>query len=151
MTLPEDFFTPREPLYFIEYKWNGKTKRLYGGSFFQAPESADYLKINLMAEYPLPCDYYLPIQDYSYPTDIVKMVNIFEAIKNSDKDAYVGCFGGVGRTGLFMSCFLKYLGYEKPLLHVRQQYNPKAVETQGQMDFLYTFQAPKSLAPKASF
>ena len=129
----------------------GNGRRMYGGSFFNAPGSLDILTVDLMAERPLPCDIYLPIQDYSYPSNPFGMIQAFEEILASDKDVYVGCWGGIGRTGLFMSCFLKYLGDETPLETVRAKYNSHAVETEGQADFLARFPvapAPRSPRPR---
>ena len=122
----------------------GNGRKMFGGSFFDAPPPwEDFLTINLMAESPqLPSDLYLPIQDYSVPSDPELMTEIFEKIKASPEDVYVGCWGGIGRTGLFMSCYLKYTGVEDPLKVVRKDYNEHAVETPGQMDFLADFPAP---------
>jgi protein-tyrosine phosphatase len=121
-------------------------RRLFGGSFFDAPEPGHFLTINLMAESPqLVSDIYLPIVDYSIPEDPFAMIQAFEAIRQSDKDAYVGCWGGKGRTGLFMSCFLKYLGQEDALKTVRRDYNEHAVETPEQMAFLDNFPVAPSL------
>lgn len=114
-------------------------RRMYGGSFFKAPRSNDFLTINLMAEHPLPCDIHVPIVDYSIPKDPLDLVAAFDRILEDPRDVYVGCFGGIGRTGLFMSCFLKYLGHPQPLAHVRTHYNPHAVETPEQERFLADF------------
>lgn len=114
-------------------------RRIFGGSFFDAPDSPYVLKINLMAEAPLPCDIYIPIADYSVPSKPDAFIQAFETIRHSDEDVYVGCYGGMGRTGLFMSCFLKYIGEPNPLETVRRDYNPHAVETQSQVEFLESF------------
>lgn len=134
-------FWPKDPQpeNFIEYDFNGKSKKMFGGPFVKAPTSDEFLTINLMAEMPLPSDIYLPIKDYSCPTDLNRMFEIFEQIKKSEKDVYVGCFGGIGRTGLFMSCFLKYLGYNNPIDIVREDYHPHAVETEEQRSFVNNF------------
>jgi protein-tyrosine phosphatase len=122
-------------------------RRIFGGSFFDAPSSPYVLKINLMAEAPLPCDIYIPIRDYSVPSSPAAFVEAFETIRNGDEDVYVGCYGGMGRTGLFMSCFLKYIGEPNPLETVRLDYNPHAVETQSQVEFLEAF----PVAPSPSY
>lgn len=114
-------------------------RKMFGGSFFQAPTSSDIFTINLMKEYPLECDIYIPIQDYSCPENTHEMIEAFNAILSTKKDVYVGCFGGIGRTGLFMSSFLKYMGHQDPIRQVRREYHPHAVETQIQVDFLNNF------------
>lgn len=142
MTLADFMALKKPPENYVDFEVNGVARRMYGGSFFHAPEDDKFLTINLMEEYPLPCDFYLPIKDYSCPTDIQAMFDIFEEIEKSNKDVYVGCFGGVGRTGLFMSCFLKHLGQINPILRVREDYNSHAVETSEQREFVFFF--PKS-------
>lgn len=124
---------------YVNYVWNGENKKLFGGSFLMAPKSDDYLIINLMAEYDLDCDFYLPIKDYEVPENIDDMIKIFEEIKKTNKHVFVGCLGGMGRTGLFMSCFLKYLGYQNSFEIVRSQYNPNAVENEKQKKFIDDF------------
>lgn len=122
-------------------------RRMYGGSFFKAPQSLQLLTINLMAEHPLPCDIHVPIVDYSVPENPLDLVHAFDRILEDNRDVYVGCFGGIGRTGLFMSCFLKYLGHPNPLAHVREHYNPHAVETPDQERFLENFHFIAPLSP----
>ena len=124
-------------------------RKLYGGSFFDAPEGNRFLTINLMAEHPLPCDIYIPVKDYDVPSNPQDLVDAFDQILADHRNVYVGCHGGVGRTGLFMSCFLKYLGEPNPLAVVRSRYNEHAVETQGQVNFLadFNFRATQS-APR---
>lgn len=130
----------KTPTQGIKYDFNGKTKTLFGGSFFEAPDQG-YVTVNLMQEYPLQCDAYVPIKDFSIPNgeQTKQMVEAFEEILSSDKDAFVGCFGGRGRTGLFMACFLKYLGYNDVISQVRSEYHPHAVETGEQMEYVWGF------------
>lgn len=128
-----------EPENFVSFEHNGKQRRLYGGSFFHAPDENKFFTINLMKEHPLPCSKYIPITDFSQPLTPNEFVEAFEDILGQEKDVYVGCFGGRGRTGLFMSCFLKYIGEQSPLRRVREEYHPHAVETEGQWLFLCDF------------
>lgn len=121
-------------------------KKIFGGSFFQAPTSSEITTINLMKEYPLSSDIYIPVLDFSTPENPWGFVEAFNQILASDKDVYVGCFGGRGRTGLFMSCLLRYMGHPDPIREVRRQYNEGAVETQEQVDFVYNF--PVAPAPR---
>lgn len=132
----------------VSFFVNGVERKMFGGSFFHSPASDDYLTINLMKEHPLHCDIYYPITDFSIPSDTASLVEVFEHIRASDKDVYVGCFGGRGRTGLFMAAFLKYLGDPTPIATVRNQYNPHAVETAEQMAYVNAFPTRVSSAPK---
>ena len=131
---------------------NKTLHKMFGGSFFMAPSSEDYLTINLMAENPLPCNVYVPIRDFSVPSSPKQLLGVFEYIHDSKNPVYVGCFGGKGRTGLFMACYLKYLGYDNPIEMVRSQYNPHAVETGEQEEFVRQFpvrSAPAPAVPKS--
>lgn len=128
------------PDQFVEFSFKGVTRRMYGGSFFMAPDKNDYLTINLMQEKPeLDSSIYFPIRDYSIPQGREALRKVFEEILASDQDVYVGCFGGKGRTGLFMAAFLKYLGNPNPIPTVREQYNSHAVETQEQANYVMNF------------
>jgi len=125
---------------FVEFSFKGVTRRMYGGSFFMAPDKSDYLTVNLMQEKPeLDSSIYFPIRDYSIPQGREALRKVFEEILLSDQDVYVGCFGGKGRTGLFMAAFLKYLGDQNPIYTVRDQYSSHAVETQEQADYVMDF------------
>lgn len=133
---------------FIAYQYQGKTKKLYGGSFFLAPHDGSLLEIDLMAEMHLPCDWWLPILDHQCPRpeQIPAMEQIFAAIKKDPRDSYVGCFGGIGRTGLFLACFLKSMGEEAPIIRVRSQYDRRAMETSEQVQFVLQFPAGQVMA-----
>lgn len=135
----ENMFLAPRPQHYIEFEYQGAKRRVYGGSFFHAPQSDDFLTINLMAEHPLDCDIYFPIKDYDIPSDSNAVKEVLDQILKTDKSIYMGCFGGVGRTGLMMSCLLKYIGHSNPIDEVRQQYSSHAVETSEQKQFVEQF------------
>lgn len=144
-----DFFLPDQaPDKHISFTVGGVERKMFGGSFFHSPSSDNHLTINLMKEHPLPCDIYYPITDYSIPPDTASLLAVFERVLRSDKDVYVGCFGGRGRTGLFMAAFLKHLGDPTPVASVRKQYNEHAVETAEQMAYVHSF--PTRAVPSLS-
>jgi len=125
---------------YVEFSFKGVTRRMYGGSFFMAPDKSDYLTVNLMQEKPeLDSSIYFPIRDFSIPQGREDLRKVFEEILVSDQDVYVGCYGGKGRTGLFMAAFLKYLGDQNPIDTVRSQYSSHAVETQEQANYVMDF------------
>lgn len=50
---------------------------------------------------------------------------------------YVGCYGGHGRTGLFLAALVRTMtGYRDAITYVRDHYCHKAVESQEQVDWL---------------
>ncbi len=52
---------------------------------------------------------------------------------------YVGCMGGIGRTGTFLALLCKMGGEYFPVAYVRKHYLPHAVETQQQQTFIDDF------------
>lgn len=128
---------------FINANINGIDHKVFAGSFFMAPKGDDYFKVNLMAEYGhLTSNLHIPIKDFGVPSSVEEFRVILDGIKNrvaNHEKIYVGCFAGIGRTGLFLACFFKLLGYKNPLEYVREHYNPKAVESEMQKDFLSIF------------
>lgn len=114
-------------------------KMVFGGSFFNAPDEDGWLTINLMAEHQLPCNIHIPIKDFAVPSSPIPLIQAFELMLQTDQNIYAGCMAGRGRTGLFMACWLKYLGHPDPITEVRRQYNPHAVETKDQAGYVAWF------------
>ena len=87
--------------------------------------------------------YHLPIEDFSIPEQSPSHINelIAEAYAAAleGKIVYVGCMGGWGRTGLFMSLLAKAAGIDDPVQYVRDNYTPSAVETTEQKQFVEEF------------
>lgn len=55
-----------------------------------------------------------PIQNYKCPNDFSDMKNLLQILHNlleNGKKILIHCSAGIGRTGLFLSCFLLHLGY----------------------------------------
>ncbi len=52
---------------------------------------------------------------------------------------YIGCMGGIGRTGTFLALLCKMGGEQFPIAYVRMGYLSHAVETDQQMDFIRDF------------
>ena len=127
---------------YIEFEFNGHARRIYGGSFFHAPDDDDFYTVNLMQEQPdLVSTDYFPIKDFSTPQSSSELIEVFEKMLEDEKqrDIYVGCFGGIGRTGLFIGSFLKYMGNDSPIYTTRSTYYHKAIETMEQENFVLSF------------
>lgn len=133
----------------ISFIYQGKFISMYGGSFFFNKELTEqnpnisFYSVNLMKEHPLACSDYLPIADFSVPEDKNKLNEvIFSLIKEMIEKTnyvYMGCFGGVGRTGLVMACIAKCLGVQDPVHYIRENYSIRAVETEEQAQFVHDF------------
>ena len=120
---------------------------VFGGPYVKYRKGTRRLiGIKMAAEINHPHEVSVPTEDFSVPnpTDLSNGIKAaFDAMANG-KDVYVGCMGGVGRTGLFMSVLVKAVNEYKgltgdPIMHVRKHYNMHAVETQGQRNYVTTF------------
>jgi hypothetical protein len=92
----------------------------------------------------------LPIPDMRIPDAVDTMHEIMSAIRKSIEQApavYVHCWGGIGRTGMVVGCWLRELGYDPDaaLKHVQHLYSsqmpkvrmhPESPQTNEQRDYV---------------
>jgi len=94
----------------------------------------------LMAEELRDVDYtiFVPTRDFSIPLMRLFRKGLMQSIAQMaiGNQLYVGCMGGIGRTGLFLAGLAKIMGVEDPVGYVREHYIPHAVETEAQKDFI---------------
>lgn len=87
-------------------------------------------------------DAHLPIEDYGIPHDDIAtrrvLVSTLEAAIGGRR-VYVGCKGGLGRTGLFLALAAKSLGVSHPIEFIRNRYAVAAIETRQQEDYVTDF------------
>jgi hypothetical protein len=130
------------------------TAKVFGGPFMEyVPGQRRVVSVKMAAEIMREHDISIPTHDFSTPdiNDMHKgIAKALEAIYNGN-DLYVGCKGGIGRTGLFMAClakvmfdydFLQKAGevkYRDPVRYVREHYFEHAVETEEQRQFVNSF------------
>lgn len=128
---------------------------VFGGPFKQyVPGTRRLLSIKMAVEIDHPHDVSVPTEDFSVPSVDDMNAGLIRAVDAilSGNDVYVGCMGGIGRTGLFMGCMAKVLqdyantpGTEStlhisdPVAWVRANYVSHAIETSEQKDFVRTF------------
>lgn len=84
---------------------------------------------------------YYHITDMQPPSDAKSFKQMIawaaEQLK-AGKKVHVGCIGGHGRTGTFLAALVTHMtGELDSITYVRKHYCQKAVETQGQIDFLH--------------
>jgi protein tyrosine phosphatase len=81
---------------------------------------------------------FIPTQDFQTPDETMFRLGLVQSIARIQKGEliYVGCMGGIGRTGLFMAGLAKVMGVKDVIAHVRNHYLPTAVETQQQQDYI---------------
>lgn len=124
----------------------GRQIHVFGGPYLERP--AGMIGVKLAKEITAPCDIDLPISDFSVPNPVeahVTLLATIECLSKGDK-VYVGCMGGLGRTGLFMAILAKASGISEPVKHVRRHYNSHAVETAEQCRYVAEFSVTSLIA-----
>ena len=89
------------------------------------------------------CAVHLPIEDFNVPDDPAALDRALKRtlrLMVAGEAVYVGCAGGWGRTGLFLSLLAKVAGEPDPVAYVRKHYVARAVETSGQRQFVDQFE-----------
>jgi hypothetical protein len=132
-----------------------------GGPFRECPEGV--VGVNMAAEIHDPALIRVPTEDFSIPNMETLTKGVAEAcvLTVLGHPVYVGCMGGIGRTGLFMACMAKVSLYmdqgflyravgkmprtEDVVGYVRKEYYSHAVETHTQEDYIHQFD-PRQVA-----
>lgn len=123
-------------------KFWGLKIRLFGGRYMQRPKDRRAFTVKMAAEIKEPFNVSVPTVDFQTPRveDLTAGIQkTIPVLLTGKKRVFVGCMGGVGRTGLFLACMLKVLGDPTPILTVREKYNSHAVETKAQEQFVADF------------
>jgi len=115
-----------------------------GGPYLDKP--THYLGIKMAKEIEAPCQVNIPTADFSVPDVKQLRRGLLQALAlmAQDKDLYVGCMGGIGRTGLFLAALAKvmkaggHLRDRDPIEYVREEYLSTALETREQQHFINT-------------
>ena len=127
---------------------------IFGGPFKKfIPGTRRLIGIKMAEEIDHPHDFAVDTEDFSVPAMDDMQQGLIAAIDAfaDGKDVYVGCMGGIGRTGLFMGCMAQVMedlseheidrlrNVGDPVLWVREHYIPHAIETQQQQDYVRSF------------
>jgi len=124
---------------------------IYGGPYAQKPD--DIYGVNMAAEIKKFATIRIPTKDFCIPQVLHVELALWKAfvILKAEGELYVGCMGGIGRTGLFMALMTKVWMEMQGTLHdrerrgdqaiayVRDVYNKRAVETTEQKDYVREF------------
>ena len=102
--------------------------------------------IKLAPEVAGECDLLVRIPDFGVPTNEVFEDALATAIRAAEDGAvvYVGCMGGIGRTGTFLAGLCRVLrkkGGDESVAWVRANYLTHAVETRKQEELVSSFSA----------
>jgi hypothetical protein len=100
-----------------------------------------------------------PIRDHGVPS-VETMLHVLDAIEqalDSGRNVYVHCWGGVGRTGLAVACYLVRHGRtnEQALAQVNRLFKtrptnprfPTSPETEEQVEFVLNWREPPRTGP----
>jgi len=82
---------------------------------------------------------YFPIADMGVPKDVENFKALVTWTKSqieAGAKVHVGCIGGHGRTGTFLSALVSLYGEKDAICYVRKHYCHKAVECKVQVEFL---------------
>lgn len=119
-----------------------------GGPYMAKPEG--YVGVKMAKEINLPCAVSIPTADFSVPDPKLMAKGLDEAVNRIllGQPLYVGCMGGIGRTGLFLAILAKAFDVKNPVRFVRENYLSHAVETPQQMKYVTDFTVPAKTARK---
>ncbi len=136
----QDMYTP-EPLGELPVYLNSKRYSLMGGPYLAKPSM--YHGIKMAIEIDAECDVDVPTVDFSTPSVDDLRLGLIRGIGilTSGQKLYVGCLGGIGRTGLYMAALAKVMVESgsidyQPVEYVRTFYDDRAVETNKQKEFI---------------
>ena len=133
----------------IEINIGNKDCRVFGGPYRSKPN--DFYGVKMAVEIDKPCNVNIPTRDFDVPNEAQLITGLIQTVAAlvKGKKVYVGCMGGVGRTGLFLAALVtannraKNTSYTNTatncINYVRRHYNPHAVETKQQEDYLIWF------------
>jgi hypothetical protein len=120
-----------------------RAKVVVGGPYarYQDYRVGVCLAPEVLDRYPINCDVLVDWPDFGIPDEYeVKQALVETAIHlNRNNPVYVGCMGGIGRTGTFLALLCKMGGETIPVAYVRKHYLSHAVETDQQMNFIRDF------------
>lgn len=122
--------------------------KVLGGPYHRRPLATYGVK--MAVEIDAPCAVSVPTEDFSVPDerDLLRGITktLMHMMSGATQPVYVGCMGGIGRTGLFLATLVKVKseynrmvkrgGAIDPVLYVRYHYDRRAVETSEQKQFL---------------
>lgn len=116
-----------------------------GGPYMQKPEG--FWGVKMAEEINAQCEVDLPVRDFCTPTQEAAAEALCDVVELvvQGKPLYVGCMGGIGRTGLMLALLAKSWGIPDPVGFVRATYYAHAVETKEQQQFIQDFIVPEEV------
>lgn len=121
------------------------TFEIFGGPYVDRPDNM--LGVKMAAEIKTPYNINCPTRDFSVPDKDVFHLAVLNtlALILAGQKVYVGCMGGIGRTGLMMAALTKISMADNkdtetdPVQFVRDTFDTRAVETSEQLQMIADF------------
>ena len=118
---------------------------ILGGPYMQKPKG--FYGIKMAEEISRDCVISIPTRDFDVPDRGRLFAGLYAGISLAQQGVplWVGCMGGIGRTGLYFGALSKVMsGYQKltkhkpidPITYVRSTYYSHAVETEQQVQWV---------------
>ena len=123
----------------FNFKFGLVQREVIGGPYHSRP--TDYFGVKMAIEIKAPCDVDIPTHDFDVPSyaDLDKGIRASLMPIARNRKVYAGCYGGIGRTGLYMGALAKVLNLPEPVKYVRANFKAHAIETQQQQDFVNSY------------
>lgn len=125
----------------VRFPFGMTSRKVMAGPYLCRPDWA--WGVNLMAEESkLAAMATLPIRDFSTPNKALLDLTLERVIValSAKEPVYIGCRGGLGRTGTVLGALAVALGVsEDPVLWVREHYSQHAIETYAQENFVRSY------------
>ena len=129
----------------LELPLVGQRISISGGPFDAMPEGARGLCLEARAARSAEAAWRLDVPDFGLPDEaalrVVLQQMLAEMRAAPDGAYHIGCKAGLGRTGTAMACLALMAGAVEgdPVAWLRAAYNPEAIETPEQEDFVRRF------------
>lgn len=129
----------------LELPLRGRRISITGGPFDAMPAGARGLCLEARAARLAEAEWQLDVPDFGLPDEAALravLTRMLEAMRAAPDGAYhIGCKAGLGRTGTAMACLAIMAGVVQgdPVAWLRAAYNPEAIETPEQEDFVRRF------------
>lgn len=123
----------------VTFQYERHHFNIFAGPYRLRPQNT--FGVLVAAEINNECNIKLHLRDFGVPSlgqtiDWQKGVELTIRAGLRGDRPYVGCMGGLGRTGLMLASVAKALGEEHPVLWIRTRYRREAVETVEQQRFI---------------
>jgi protein-tyrosine phosphatase len=114
----------------------GRERRILGGSFDDYQPSAIGVCLEAGSAKAGRATIALPVADFAAPSAEALadgLVALLRAMRAApEREVYIGCRAGLGRTGMLIAALAKLAGHGDPVGWTRLHYDPRAVETEAQ-------------------